>query len=179
MNIISSIILGILLFFAIAVGDWIHIPFIAPLFAVILFFSYHKKTLPKEFYVLFLLIALLATLGSKHIFDYYLIVGWYDNLVHLTATFVITYFFAFLANFTALRGARREPLVFVIAVVGLGIALGVFWEIFEWGFDQIIGFEMYKEEGIDDLIMDLITDTIGAVLAGILILKSVVKKSPV
>lgn len=179
MNIISSIILGILLLFAIVAGDWIHIPFIAPLFTAILFFSYHKKTLPKEFYVLFPSIAFLATLGSKHTFNYYLTVEWYDNLIHLVATFVITYFFAFLANFTALREAKREPLVFAIAVVGLGIALGVFWEIFEWGFDQIVGFEMYKEEGIDDLIMDLITDTIGAILAGALIFKSALKKRPV
>lgn len=179
MNIISSIILGILLFFAVAVGDWIHVPFIATLFAAVLFFSYHKKTLPNEFYVLFPFIAFLATLGSKHIFNYYQNVEWYDNLVHLTTTFVITYFFAFLVNFTALREAKREPLVFLIAIVGLGIALGVFWEIFEWGFDQIIGLEMFKEEGIDDLIMDLIMDTIGAVLAGILIFKSSLQKRPV
>lgn len=176
MNIISSIILGILLLFAIVVGDWIHIPFIAPLFAIVLFFFYSKKSLSKEFYILFPLIALLATLGSKHIFNYYLTVEWYDSLIHLTAAFVITCFFAFLANFTALREAKKEPLVFVIAVVGLGIALGVFWEIFEWGFDQIVGFEMYKEEGIDDLVTDLITDTIGAVLAGMFIFKNALQK---
>lgn len=179
MKIITSIMLGVFLLFSIVVGDWIHVPFIAPLFSVILFFSYRKKTLPKEFYVLFPLIAFLAILGSKYIFNYYLTVEWYDSLIHFITTFVITYFFAFLANLTALREAKREPLVFAIAIVGLGIALGVFWEIFEWGFDQIIGLEMFKEEGIDDLVTDLITDTTGAVLAGILIFKSALQKRPV
>lgn len=178
MKIISGIILGVLLLFAIVVGDWIHAPFIAPLFAIVLFFSYSKKSLPKEFYILFPLIAFLATLGSKHTLDYYRVLEWYDSLVHFITTFVFTYFFAFLTDLVTTK-TKKEPLFFAVAIVGLGIALGIFWEIFEWGFDQIIGLERYREEGIGDLMTDLITDTIGAVLAGILIFKNASQKREV
>lgn len=172
-TVISGIIIAMLLLFAIRVGDWIHVPFMAPLFIIILLFSHAKKTLSKEFYILFPLIVLLATLGSKHTFDYYRSVEWYDSLVHFIVTFVFTYFFAFLARLSA-WGKKTEPLFFAAFVVGLGIALGVFWEIFEWGLSRIIEIEMY--EGIDDLITDLVMDTIGAVLAGIFIFKSALQK---
>ncbi len=54
------------------------------------------------------------------------------------------------------------------AGTGVGIALGALWEVAEWGFDQIAPGDVIK--GKHDTIIDIVMDTAGALLAGILAL---------
>ena len=51
-------------------------------------------------------------------------------------------------------------------MTALGIALGALWEVTEWVADKIVAAQVVK--GLDDTIIDLIMDSAGAVLAGLL-----------
>ena len=73
------------------------------------------------------------------------------------------------------RGDRLSapPLLLAFMAFAFAVCIGTVWEIFEFGMDQIFGFNMQKSGHIDTM-SDLIVDSIGAVIgaaAGYLYLK--------
>jgi hypothetical protein len=67
------------------------------------------------------------------------------------------------------RVLRRAAVGVVVTVVALGLALGVLWEVGEWlghtYLDQRI------QVGYDDTMSDLVSDGLGALAAGLLVLR--------
>lgn len=157
--ILSQTILFLLLIFAVIVSDWIHVVFIAPLI-ISLFIFYPKNILPKGFLFLFPIIALLTSLGSIHVFRFYLTLPWYDDVMHFLAAFVVAYFLGFLFEFSPLREVKKSPLLFIATVVSFVLAIGALWEVTEWIFNSLLLFDLGGD--VDDYAIDLITDGIGA-----------------
>lgn len=60
---------------------------------------------------------------------------------------------------------KAKPFVVSLLSVFFAVFIGVLWEIFEFLVDQALGFNMQKS-GLMDTMTDLITDVIGAVIAG-------------
>lgn len=63
------------------------------------------------------------------------------------------------------RGDRLSAPPFLLALMAFAFAvcIGTVWEIFEFGMDQILGFNMQKSGHIDTM-SDLIVDSIGALI---------------
>lgn len=59
--------------------------------------------------------------------------------------------------------SRGRAAAWAFAVL-LGLAIGAVWEVAEWGFDQVAPGDVTK--GKHDTILDLVMDTLGALLAG-------------
>ncbi len=92
--------------------------------------------------------------------------GPYDEITHAFTIFAITLAFGVLAPGPLLTGLAGHPILFVLIIAALGIALGALWEVTEWVADKIVAAQVVK--ALDDTIIDLIMDSAGAVLAGLL-----------
>jgi hypothetical protein len=100
-------------------------------------------------------------------------VWWYDKVVHVFTTFAFTLPLPLLLYDRVLKGLDHNRFLLFLVVGSLGVALGTFWEIFEWGASQAWGDPNLSEKRLD-VITDLIVDAIGAFLgafAGIRVLQ--------
>ena len=68
---------------------------------------------------------------------------------------------------TLFRSYRR---LYLLTIISFGIAIGALWEIFEWVTATI--------NSLDDTIVDLIMDTIGAIAASLLSLRALQETNP-
>lgn len=118
--------------------------------------------------VLVVLVFMWLFLGYVH--DYYDRFSWWDNALHLYASAIVSvmaFLLVHVFNRSDEFGSRTRPgLVAVFAVV-FAVAIGAFWEIFEFAVDRIFGADMQDamlgdETGLTDTMADLIADTIGA-----------------
>lgn len=89
---------------------------------------------------------------------------WFDRVLHPGTIFAITLALALLVFARAFRPAH--PILIVLLIASIGIAVGGLWEVAEWAFDRLASGDNIK--GKHDTILDLITDTVGAVSAGLL-----------
>jgi hypothetical protein len=99
--------------------------------------------------------------------DYYTRFWFFDLILHSSSGiviglvgFVIMYFFLYSSRVTA------NPLLVSVLSVSFSLAAGALWEIFEFGMDQLFGFNMQKSGNIDTM-SDLIVDFLGASVVGI------------
>lgn len=110
---------------------------------------------------------LLANVAG-YAFDLYAAAWWFDRVLHGATLFAITFWLAVLVFAPALRPeAGRARLALLI--LSLGVAVGAWWEVAEWGFDLVAPGDVIK--GKDDTILDIVMDTLGAVLAAVLALR--------
>ncbi len=99
---------------------------------------------------------------------FYLTYWWWDLILHAGSALVfgfIGFTILFLMYSRQKIGAR--PILLAIFSFSFAIALGVLWEIFEFGMDQIFGLNMQKS-GLLDTMSDLIVDAIGAFLSSVI-----------
>ncbi len=90
---------------------------------------------------------------------------WWDVLMHtgsalgfgLIGVIVLVYIFG-------RRKVATHPMMLAVFSFAFALAIGVLWEIFEYAVDQFFGTNMQKS-GLDDTMLDLIVDTVGAVIA--------------
>lgn len=114
-----------------------------------------QDELPRLFTLLFLIAGLINVAG--YAFDLWHSPVWFDEVVHSYTSFAVMAAIGWLAIArTRLFGGS---LSFVAAVTGVGIILGLLWEVFEWAIG-IIGTRL-------DTISDLALDSLGAVAAGL------------
>lgn len=117
--------------------------------------------------------ALLVAMGVANIagyaFDLYQRFWWFDRFLHACTILAITLWLAVFVFNTALSRNRGGGLLYVILVASVGIALGALWEVAEWGFDQVVPGDVIK--GKHDTLLDIVMDTAGALLAGVMALK--------
>ncbi|MEC4894154.1 MAG: hypothetical protein SAL07_13490 [Oscillatoria sp. PMC 1051.18] len=117
--------------------------------------------LPTLFDLLFVIAALLNAGGWIGLFYQ---PGPYDEITHAFTTFSITLALSFLVYQSMLTVFRSHRLLYILTIISFGIAIGALWEVFEWVTKTI--------NDLDDTIVDLIMDTIGATAASFLSLRA-------
>jgi hypothetical protein len=92
--------------------------------------------------------------------------GPYDEITHAFTIFFLTLALGVLIYGPCLRGLLVRPMLFVVLIACLGIALGALWEVVEWFVDLLPFIRIINP--LADTISDLIVDSLGALLAGLL-----------
>jgi VanZ family protein len=120
-------------------------------------FVLRDRRLPTLFDFLFVVAALLNAGGWVGLFYQ---PGPYDEITHAFTTFSITLALSFLVYLPMLNLFRHHRWLYILTIASFGIAIGALWEIFEWLTGVI--------NELDDTIVDLMMDTIGALAAATL-----------
>lgn len=150
--------------YALLQGQWlVAAPLFGFLLAAVLFIKLEDR-LPTLFDLLFVIAALLNAGGWA--FRWYNTIGLYDEVAHGFTTFALTLALGYLAYGRMLPSFQAQRLLFVLTIASFGIAIGALWEVAEWAADFLFASQVV--ESINDIMDDLIMDSIGAVLAGIL-----------
>ena len=134
-------------------------------------FRRYRVYIPPEFQFVaasfvFLSLFLGSAAGLYHYF------WWWDILLHTGSGFllgIIGFLALFLLNQTERIPAGIRPAFLCFFGVTFAVFLGVLWEIFEFAIDLLVpGQNMQSgETGVGDTMLDLIVDTLGAVIVGI------------
>jgi len=100
--------------------------------------------------------------------DYYDRFWWWDKLTHfLSASLIAGFGFIFIVIIDkyvdTIYLPQRMLSFFIIVFV---LAMGVVWEIFEFGFDVFLGTRM--QYSLDDTVMDLVFDLLGGLVVAVL-----------
>lgn len=120
---------------------------------------FYKKPFFKEFFWLSILIAILHYIALE-LFLYWT-VSWFDILMHFLGGFLIAIFTIFiLYSYSDFESLKKHRIFLVSLVLGATLVIGLGWELWELfvGFTDVI-------EDLNDTIMDVIMDTVGAFAA--------------
>ncbi|WP_235855529.1 hypothetical protein [Methanofollis fontis] len=112
-----------------------------------------------------LLIALSIYLHvAGHISDFYMVFSpYYDKIAHFVSSITISVLgFALVLLMDRYSGLRLTRPMIIGFIVIFTMALGAFWEIYEYLFDTL--FQMNLQHGLDDTMTDLIFDLFGALI---------------
>jgi len=109
-----------------------------------------------------------GTLFLGEVFDFYTRFWWWDIAMH-GGSAVGFGLIGFVLVFMMFQGDRfaAPPIAVAFFAFCFAIAVGVVWEVFEFGMDQIFGLNMQKS-GLLDTMGDLIVDMIGALIGATL-----------
>jgi hypothetical protein len=147
-------------------GQWLPVlPLIGFLLAAVLFIKLEDR-LPSLFDFLFVLAALVNAGGWA--FKWYNTIGPFDEVAHGFTTFALTLALGYLAYGRMLTSFHDQRLLFVLTIASFGIAIGALWEVTEWVADFLFASQVV--ESINDIMDDLVMDSIGAGIAGVLTL---------
>jgi hypothetical protein len=113
-------------------------------------------------------VMLLANVAG-YVFNLYQRFRWFDRILHACTLFALTFWAAVFLCGKVLNGSVGHRLIRVLLIASVGIALGAWWEVAEWGFDQVMPANVIK--GKFDTVLGLIMDSFGAFLAAWLSLK--------
>lgn len=125
----------------------------------------YKIQLPIEFHLIIVLFIYASIfLGSAN--GAYVTFGWWDIVLHIGSGLILG-FLGFMLLYVLHAQKKLEMSYFLIAFFTfcVGMALGVMWEFYEFGVDQLLGKEM--QHGNFDTMTDLLTDAVGALLIAI------------
>jgi hypothetical protein len=109
----------------------------------------------------------LATIYLGEMHDFYNRFWWWDLALHGTSAmgFGILGFLLILMLFEGDRYAAPPWAIGILSFCA-AMTVGVLWEVFEYGMDQLFGFNMQKS-GLHDTMGDLIVNAVGASIAGL------------
>jgi VanZ family protein len=113
-----------------------------------------------------ILVSALAVNVAGYALNLYERFWWFDDALHFYTPFAITLLLAYLLHGVVLSGVREHAFIFVLTVASLGIAVGALWEIAEWIYDALVPINAIL--GKSDTMIDLVLDTLGSLLAGVL-----------
>jgi hypothetical protein len=116
-----------------------------------------------------LLVALGAANIAGYAFDLYRQFWWFDRILHACTILAVTLWLALFVLGKALTRERGHGVLVVLLIASVGIALGALWEVAEWVFDHIVPGDVIK--GKYDTLFDIVMDTAGATLAGVMTLR--------
>ncbi len=125
--------------------------------------------IPAEFEfmaVIFIFAALY--LGNVH--SFYIKYWWWDSALHTSSGFIlgiIGFLLVYVLNEKKEIDLELKPHFIALFAFVFAVALGTFWEIFEFIMDQFFDLNM-QETGLIDTMWDLIVDTVGALIISIL-----------
>jgi hypothetical protein len=135
-------------------------------------FRRYQVIVPPEFQLIAALFVFLSLfLGSA--LDFYYRFWWWDLVLHSASGFllgIIGFIALFLLNQTDRLPPGIKPAFICFFGVCFAVTLGVVWEIFEYVMDLIApSLNMQTgETGVHDTMHDLIVDTVGAVIVGLM-----------
>jgi hypothetical protein len=161
---VGEALIGVALIATLIMGEWMVALPLAGFFVAAFLFIKLEDHLPTLFDFLFVVAALLNAGGWA--FKWYNTIGFYDELAHGFTPFAITLALGYLVYGRMLKSFHQQRLLFVLTVASFGIAIGALWEVAEWAADFLVASDVV--ENIDDIMDDLIMDSIGALLAGVL-----------
>ncbi|MCA1991318.1 MAG: DUF2238 domain-containing protein [Coleofasciculus sp. S288] len=155
---VGQFLLAIAVVFELSQGNFQGALTLAGFLAASVIFVALARQLPNLFDFLFMIAALLNAGGW--VWDLFYKPGPYDEIVHAFTTFSITLALSFLVYGAMLTTFRQHRWLYVLAIASFGLSIGALWEIFEWVVGVI--------NDLDDTIVDLIMDSIGALTASVL-----------
>ncbi|BAB77019.1 hypothetical protein ACN23B_26680 [Anabaena sp. FACHB-709] len=144
-------------------GKWLNALGLAFFLVASFVFVVRDDKLPTLFDFLFVLAALLNATGW--VWNLFGKPGLYDEIVHAYTTFAITLALSFLVYSPMLNLFRNHTLLYLVTITSFGIAIGALWEIAEWSAGKVLSTEVI--ESLDDTIIDLVMDSLGAGLAAL------------
>jgi hypothetical protein len=127
-----------------------------------------QVTLPWEVNFLIAFAIFLHVAGySQHL--YILLYPYYDKFAHFVSSItvaVLAFVSIILINRFSCTKLRRWQIFFYIVIFTM--AIGAFWEIYEYLMDTFLGAYLTKslQHGLDDTMIDLILDLLGGVFIG-------------
>jgi len=135
-------------------------------FLPVFFEKKYKLNLPIEFeFAIILFIYASLFLGEIH--SYYTKLWWWDVVLHISSGIALGFAgFLILYILDSQGKVKANPIWIAIFAFCFGVALGAVWEIFEFGMDQLFGYNMQKS-GLVDTMWDLIVDSLGALLTSV------------
>ncbi|MBD2365374.1 hypothetical protein H6G36_30215 [Anabaena minutissima FACHB-250] len=160
---IGQALLAIFVIVAAVQGKWLNALGLAFFLVASFVFVVRDDKLPTLFDFLFVLAALLNATGW--VWGLFGKPGLYDEIVHTYTTFAITLALSFLVYSSMLNIFRNHTLLYLVTITSFGIAIGVLWEITEWSAGKVLSTEVI--ESLDDTIIDLVMDSLGAGLAAL------------
>lgn len=143
------------------------------LVAAFVFVKWDDK-LPNLFDFLFVLSALINAGGWA--FDLYNKPGPYDEIAHAFTIFALTLALGFLVYGRLMSNFHGRYMLFVLTIASFGIAIGALWEVAEWLSDFVLPQQIVS--GLNDTITDIILDSLGAIAASLLSVRTLHEKSP-
>lgn len=161
---VGQALLTILVIAAAVQGKWTNAFGLAIFLIVSFVFVIQDDKLPTLFDFLFVLAALLNATGW--VWDLFGMPGPYDEIVHAYTTYAITLALSFLVYGSMLNIFRNHTLLYLVTITSFGIAIGALWEVTEWSAGKILNSQVI--ESLDDTIIDLIMDSLGAGLAALI-----------
>ena len=106
--------------------------------------------------------ALAVANAAGYAFDLYARFWWFDRVLHAATIFALTYWSTVFVLRRVLTGVERHRPLLAVTIACVGVAVGAWWEVAEWGFDRVAPGDVIK--GKYDTIIDLVVDTLGAAL---------------
>lgn len=161
---VGELLLGAAILLVLAQGQWQNALALGLFLVASLIFVIRDDKLPTLFDFLFVLAAL-ANAGGW-VFGWFYVPGPYDELVHAFTTFAISLALSFLVYQSMLPVFRQHTVLYLLTIASFGIATGGLWEVAEWTAGKVLATEVIGS--IDDTIVDLIMDSLGASLAALL-----------
>lgn len=135
-------------------------------------FRHYRVIIPPEFQLVAALFNFVSLfLGSA--LDFYYHFWWWDLVLHTASGFllgIIGFVVLFVLNQTDKLPAGMRPSFIAFFGVTFAVTLGVAWEIFEFACDLLwprLNMQS-TETGVKDTMVDLIVDTVGAVIVALM-----------
>lgn len=160
---VGQALLAIFVIFAATQGHWSNAFALAFFLIASFIFVVRDDKLPTLFDFLFVLAALLNAMGW--VWGFFYTPGPYDEIVHAYTTFAITLALSFLVYGSMLNIFRNHTILYLVTIASFGIAIGALWEVTEWSAGKILNSQVIGS--LDDSIIDLIMDSVGAGLAAL------------
>jgi hypothetical protein len=154
---------------------WISSAWLLAIMAVTgapLIFSHRLPVrIPLEYEVLAILFVF-AALFLGEFRSYYERFWWWDIALHGTSGLllgILGFLLVYVLNESKSIDIHMRPAFVALFAFMFAVSAGTFWEIFEFGMDQLVGTNMQKPmlgdvSGLTDTMWDLIVDALGAML---------------
>ena len=131
----------------------------------------------KSLYII-ILVAIVLSMGGGFIFRFYEIFSYYDTIVHFLNGMNIVIIVFVILSYYAKEPERYAVPIIIISILA-AISLGTLWEIYEFIVDVVAtnsnmqrfrdvqtGIDYVGQAALKDTMIDLLVDTLGAVIAG-------------
>jgi hypothetical protein len=161
---VGQFFLGLAVLAAIVQGHGLNAIALVVFLTASLVFVVKDNRLPTLFDFLFVVAALLNAGGW--VWRLFYQPGPYDEITHAFTTFAITLALSFLVYRSMLTIFRQHKVLYLLTIASFGIAIGALWEVTEWTAGKVLATEVI--ESLDDTIVDLIMDSLGAGLAAVI-----------
>jgi hypothetical protein len=160
----GQIVLGVAVLAALIQGNWVNAVALAAFLLASLIFVVKDDRLPTLFDFLFVVAALLNAGGW--VWRLFYQPGPYDEITHAFTPLALTLALRFRMYRSMLTVFRQHKVLYLLTIASFGIAIGALWEVTEWTAGKVLATEVIGS--LNDTIVDLIMDSLGAALAAVI-----------